>query len=145
MTDVFRKIETVRAADDLTAAFVASDSVLCLEYDFYTLLIDYTRAAAGGGVTWKVEFSLDDGDWYQASLCEADTAITGGDATSDVQREQFSYMSSSADQELFTFGPKEINQFAKYIRVSAVEAGQVDPGECGIQMVLTRRKQVAMN
>ena len=145
MTDLFRKITTVRAADDLTAKFVISDSILCLEYDFYTLLFDYTRAAVGGGVTWKVEFSLDDSVWYQASLCEEDTAITGSDATSDVQREQFSYLSSGADQESFAFGPREINQFAKYIRVSAIEAGQGDPGECGIEMVLTRRKQAAMN
>ena len=145
MTDVFRKITTVRAADDLTAAFVISDSILCLEYDFYALLFYYTLAAVGCGVTWKVEFSLDGTIWYQGSLYEADVLVAGSDATAGVQREQFSYLSSGANQEFFAFGPREINQFAKYVRVSAVEAGQVDPGECGIEMVLTRRKQAAMN
>jgi len=145
MTDVFRKIQEMRPTAVLTAEYVFTSSLTCLEFDYYSLLIDYERDAVGGGVTWKVEFSLDGTIWYQGSLYEADTLAAGSDATAGVQKEEFTYVSTGADQEFFVFGPREINQFAKYMRVGVIESGQGKVGDCGVTAVLTRRKQAAMN
>lgn len=146
MTDVFRKIVDARDTAVLTTAYVASNAILCLEYDFYTLLIDYERTAAGGAVLWKVEFSLDKTNWYQSSVYDAGAVASGSDTTSGVQREEFEYGGTANAAELFPFGPIEIDQFAKWMRVSVMEGGeQVDAGKCGVKVVLSRRKQKVMN
>jgi len=146
MTDEFRKIVEARETATLTQTYVASDSILCLEYDFYTLLIDYERAEAGGIVAWKVEFSLDGDDWYQSSVYDAGAVASGSDTTSAVQREEFEYGGTANEAELFPFGPIEIDQFAKYMRVSVMESGeQVNEGDCGVKIVFTRRKQKQAN
>ncbi len=143
MADQYRKREVIRTPAILTAAYVASDPVQCLEYDFFALLIRYVRGDAGGAVSWIVEYSQDGTSWYQSSLYEADTLAAGDDAESGVQREIFEYTSTGATAELFAFGTIEINQFAKFMRVSFVETGVVGtPGNCGAELILTRRKQV---
>jgi hypothetical protein len=148
MTDEFRKIVDARDTDTLEAAgaFDVSESIPCLEYDYYTLLIDYERGAAGGAVTWKVEFSLDGTSWYQSSIYDGGAVAVNTDTSSNVQREEFIYGATAAGQEFFPFGPVEIDQFAKWMRVSFAESGEVgSPGECGAKVVLTRRKQKTMN
>lgn len=146
MADVFRKIETARATATLTTSYVASDAIFCRDFDYYTLLIDYLRASVGGGVQWKVEFSLDGTTWYQSAIYDGGTVAVNNDTESAVQREEFVYGSTGAAAERFPYGPIELNQFATYMRVSVVEAGeQVDPGDCGVNVVLTRRKQKMNN
>jgi len=144
--DEYRKIVNARDTATLTQAYVASDAFLCLEYDFYTLLIDYKRAGAGGAVSWKVEFSLDGDDWYQSSVYDSGAVASGSDTTSAVQREEFEYGGTANEAEYFPFGPIEIDQFAKWMRISVMESGeQVSEGDCGVKVVLTRRKQKTMN
>ena len=149
MTDEFRKIVDVRDTDTLTLLYVASDAFLCLEYDFYTLLIDYQRVddVADGAVTWKVEFSLDGTDWYQSSIYDGGAVAVNSDTESNVQREEFTYGGTANEQEFFVYGPIEIDQFAKWMRVSVMEGGggQGEEGDCGVKAVLTRRKQKTMN
>lgn len=147
MTDEFRKIVEARETDTLTLSYVASDSIACLEYDYYTLLIDYERIVADGAVTWKVEFSLDGTDWYQSSIYDGGAVAVNSDTESNVQREEFTYGGTADEQEFFPFGPVEIDQFAKWMRVSVMEGGgdQGEEGECGVKVVLTRRKQKTMN
>lgn len=148
MTDKFRKISEIRETNTLEAAgaFDTPESVLCLEYDFFTLLIDYERGAAGGAVTWVTEFSLDGTVWYQSSIYDGGAVAINSDTESNVQREEVTYGGTAAAQEFFVYGPIEIDQFAKYMRVSFAESGQVgNPGECGATLVLSRRKQKTMN
>ena len=149
MSDVFRKIEEARETATLTGSYVASDAILCLEYDFYTLLIDYERAVADGAVTWKVEFSIEDTptNWYQSSIYDAGAVAVNTDTESNVQREEFTYGGTANAQEFFVYGPIEVDQFAKYMRVSVYESGgdQGEEGDCGVKVVLTRRKQKTMN
>ena len=147
MTDEFRKIIDVRDTATLTTSYVASDPIYCLEYDFFTLLIDYERAVGAGAVSWKVEFSLDGTDWYQSSIYDSGAVAANADTASNVQREEFTYGGTAAAQEFFTFGAIEIDQFAKWMRVSAMESGGGlgNEGDCGIKAVLTRRKQKTMN
>lgn len=147
MTDEFRKIVDARDTDTLTKSYVASDPITCLEYDFYTLLIDYQRASAAGAVTWMVEYSLDNSVWYQSSIYDGDTVTVNTDTNSSAQREEFTYGGTANEQEYFVFGPIELDQFAKYMRVSVKEGGgeQALDGECGVKIVLTRRKQKTMN
>jgi hypothetical protein len=147
MPDQYRKIVEARDTDTLSLVAEVSDSIFCLEYDFYTLLIDYERAVADGAVTWNVEFSLDGTDWYQSSVYDAGAVAVNSDTTSNVQREEFTYGGTAAAQEFFPFGPIEIDQFAKYMRFSVWESGgeQGEEGDCGVKVVLTRRKQMTKN
>lgn len=147
MADEFRKIVEARATATLTTSYVASDSIYCLEYDFLTLLVDYTRAIAGGSVVFKLEFSLDGTVWYQTSIYDSGAVAVNVDTTSTIQREEFEYGATGAAQELFLYGPIEIDQFAKYLRISVMEngGGLGNEGDCGVTVMLTRRKQKTMN
>jgi hypothetical protein len=144
MTDQYRKVVEARDTSILTLSPVASDPIFCLEYDFYTLLIDYERDFFDGAVGWIVEFSLDGTEWYQSSICDAGITAANADTTSSVQREEFVYGSTSANQEFFSFGPIEIDQLAKWMRVSVWENWKF-LGYCGVKIVLTRKKQMTMN
>jgi len=145
--DEFRKIVDVRDTATLTLDYVTSDSFLCLEYDFFTLLIDYERAVAAGAVTFKVEYSLDDTIWYQGTLYKDGGVVVNNDTESNIQREEITYGGTANEQEFFTSGVVEIDQFAKYMRISVMESGggQGEEGDCGIKCVLTRRKQKMIN
>jgi len=147
MTDVFRKIIDARDTATLTQDLVYSTAFLCLEYDFYTLLIDYERSVAGGAVTWVVEFSLDNANWYQTSIYDAGAVAANSDTASVVQREEFAYGGTANEPERFVFGPIEIDQFAKWMRIAVAESGggEQEEGDCGVKVVLTRRKQKTMN
>jgi len=147
MTDEFRKIVDARDTATLTLSYVASDPIYCLEYDFYALLIDYERTVAAGAVTWKVEFTLDGTDWYQSSIYDGGVVTVNLDTESNVQREEITYGGVANEQEFFVYGPIEIDQFAKWMRVSVMEGGgdQGEEGDCGVKAVLSRRKQKAMN
>ena len=145
--DEFRKIVDVRDTATLTQAYVVSDGFLCLEYDFFTLLIDYERAVAAGAVTFKVEYSLDNTIWYQGSIYKGGGVAVNADTVSNIQREEMVYGGTAAAQEFIPYGPIEIDQFAKYMRISAMESGggAGEEGDCGIKCVLTRRKQGMTN
>lgn len=147
MPDKYRKIEEIRETATLTTSAVLTDEIYCLEYDFFTLLIDYERAAADGAVSFYFEFSLDGDDWYRNSIYDGGTVTVNADTESNVQREEITYGGTAAAQEFFVYGPIQINQFAKYMRVAFYESGaeQQSEGDCGAQLVLTRRKQMTMN
>lgn len=142
----YRVIDDARDTLVLTAAYVATDAIYCLEWDYFTLLFDYERADATGTLQWKLEFSLDGTTWYQSSIYDGGTVTVNTDAESNVQREEFIYGGTANESETFVYGPVELNQFAKWMRVSVMEGTeQVNPGDCGLQVVLSRRKQKTMN
>lgn len=149
MTDVYRKIEEIRASVVLQAAGAFDPSpvsVLCLEYDFYTLLIDYERGDAAGAVTFYIEFSLDGTTWYRSSIYDGGAVAVNADTASNIQRETVTYGGTAAAQEFFVYGPIEVDQFAKYMRVLFAESGAIGkPGTCGATLLLSRRKQKTMN
>jgi hypothetical protein len=147
MTDEYRKIVDVRDLDTLTVSAVESDSVPCLEYDFFTLLVDYERADAAGAVSFYFEFSLDETDWYQNTIYDGGTVTVNTDTESNIQREEITYGGVANEQEFFVYGPIEIDQFAKYMRVAFYESGAAEQseGDCGAKLVLTRRKQKTQN
>lgn len=148
MTDVYRKTEYIRRTGALSAsgAYSVSEPVLCLEYDYFTLLIDYERQDAAGAVTFYIELSLDKATWYRSTIFDGGAVSANSDTTSNIQREAITYGGTDAVQEFFVYGAVEIDQFAKYIRVAFAESGAVsDPGDCGATLVLTRRKQKTMN
>lgn len=147
MADEYRKIVEVRETDTLTVTAVTTDSVPCLEYDFYTLLIDYERADAAGAVSFYAEYSLDGTVWYQNSIYDGGTVSVNADTESNIQREEITYGGTAAEQEFVVYGPVQLNQFAKYIRFGFYESGAAEQseGECGASLVLTRRKQTHNN
>jgi len=147
MPDDYRKITEVRETDTLTLLPVLTDSVYCLEYDYFTLLIDYERIVDDGAVSFYFEFSLDGTDWYRNSIYDGGTVTVNTDTDSNIQREEIIYGGVADEQEFFVYGPVQINQFAKYMRIAFYEAGggQGEEGDCGAKLVLTRRKQTTHN
>lgn len=141
----YRESEIVRASAVLDAVGVyrATDPVLCLEYDNWTLVLDYQRGLGGGAVSFYVEYRFEDtGEWYRSTIYDGGAVAANSDTASAIQRETFAYGATGAARESVVFGPHSIVQFAKYIRFAFAESGQVGaPGTCRAQLVLTRNKQ----
>ena len=141
------RIQEARAAAALPAAgaFDAAPAELyCPETDFVTLYITYTRGAAGGAVTFKLEVSprtTDSGtlqNWYQAAILAGGAVAANADTTSSTQREEIEYGATAAAAEMFVYGPVELRSTVERIRIPCAESGVVGtPGECHITAVFS--------
>lgn len=141
----YRESEIVRASAALPAAgaYGVTDPIYCLEFDNWTLVLDYQRGLGGGAVTFYVEYRFEDtGEWYRSTIYDGGAVAANADTASTIQRETFAYGATGAARESVIFGPHSIVQFAKHIRFGFAESGQVgSPGTCRAQLVLTRNKQ----
>jgi len=139
------RIQEARASAALPAAgaFDASPTELvCADMEFVLLYITYTRAGAGGAVTFKVEVSprtADDAtleDWYQAGILAGGAVAAGSDTTSAIQREEVEYQATGAGAETFVYGPIELRSNVERIRIPCAESGAVGtPGTVQITAV----------
>lgn len=141
----YRRFVEARDVSELTTTYVSTDEILCKEYDYLYLLFYYRRKNASGALKYKIEYSLDNVTWYQSTIYEGGAVTSGSDTESEVQREEFVYGGTGVPAETFVHGPIEINQSANYLRVAVLEDSQGDEGDCGLDVVLTRRKQEVFN
>jgi hypothetical protein len=142
--DAYRKSGLIRTSAILTNLYVTTESIHCLPYDYFTLLLEYGRGAADGAVSFYPEFSLTGGvsDWWRMGALEQDDIVVNTNADVMLQRAIYEYGGTANTHERVVFGPFPINQFAKFIRFAFTETGNVgSPGICGAYLVLTRGKQ----
>ena len=107
----------------------------CPSFDYVTLYVTYTRAAAGGAVTLRVDFSPDSTGtvWNRKTLYAPAVLAAGVDAASLEQRETITYTSTAAGAELSVLGPINLGGTAERIRIACAESGAVgNPGTCEI-------------
>ena len=95
----------------------------CNEYQEVTFLLAYTRRAAGGAVTHKVEFSLDKTNWFQASGTKSGLLAAGSDCVDLIQRVEVSYQATGAAIERVVTDSYKILGY--YFRLACKESGIV--------------------
>lgn len=143
MADLGKKVEVIRTTVALPAAGAFDPTptpVLCQEYNYFTLLINYERGDLGGAVAFYPEFSMDGTTWYRRTLYEADTLAINTDAESMIQAEIVIYGATDAAEEFIVYGPVELGEIANWIRIPFAESGVVGtPGDCGATLILTRK------
>lgn len=103
-----------------------------------TLYFTYTRGGAGGSFRWRIEVCPDEPavTWYRSSIYEAGVIVPGTDVMSRVQREEFEYIATGANAESFVFGPVQISDGARYVRIVAAEVGNVGaPGNLAVDVM----------
>lgn len=71
-------------------------------YEEITFLIEYTRAAAGGGFVMNVEASNDKVSWYQVGEVQAAAIVPGTDVIVSTQRATLSYQATGPSTERIT-------------------------------------------
>lgn len=140
------RLQEARASAALPAAgaFDASPTeMVCADMEFVALYVTYTRAAAGGAVTFKIETSPRTTDsltlenWYQATILAGGAVVGGADTTSLLQRDETQYTSTGAGAETFVL-PIALRSTAERLRVACAESGVVgNPGTVQITAVFS--------
>jgi hypothetical protein len=137
---VYTDQQTARTSAVLAAAGAwdaSPSSLISPSYDFVTLLVTYTRGAAGGAVDLRPEVSLDGSAWYRLSTYQTAGVVAGVDNANAIQRDDYiRYGSSGAGAQRFVIGPLAMRGAVDYFRVSARESGVVGtPGTCEVLAV----------
>ena len=70
-------------------------------YTDVTFLIEYTRAAAGGGVQFNVEASNDGLNWYTVAELQSAAIVAGADVSLPTQRAVCVYVATGVGTERF--------------------------------------------
>ncbi len=97
--------------------------------------ISYTRGGASGAVSYKVEFSNNQYNWFQSSAVSEGTTSLGSDTVSLTQRNEIKYQATGVSLER-VMSPNFIVS-GKFVRISAKESGAVGtPGTCAIEYFL---------
>jgi hypothetical protein len=86
-------------------------------------MLTYLRAAVGGSVSFKVEFSDDKVTWFQTSHLGAPTFTAAVDSVFGLQRAEVKYTSTSASQE--NFMSPSFTVAARWARISCKESGVI--------------------
>ena len=136
---------TFRAAAILPAAGVwdaAPAEVYVAGFENLTLYITYTRGGAAGAVNFRVDLSpyaVDVAgveDWFQTPIYDPDALVAGADATSALQREDFTYTAIGATAETFVY-TVPVAGAAERVRILCREIGNIGaPGDCHVVGVL---------
>lgn len=128
----------VRASGVLPAAgaYDSSPASIAVENaQELVFLIAYTRGAAGGAVTAKVEFSDDNVTWFQSGHLNAPVFAAGSDSVFGLQRAEVKYQATGAAQELFL--TPSFTVAARWCRISLKESGAVGtPGTASVRVQL---------
>ena len=133
------QVQTARAAAALSAAGAYDATPLelpCPGFKFVTLFLSYTRAGAGGAVTFRTEANPDaaGGTWFRGGLYDPGAVALGADTTSNLQREGITYGSTAAGAETFIYGPLEIQGGVERLRFPCAESGNLaNPGTVSIE------------
>lgn len=118
-------------------AFSTSAPIACNTFTQITFHFSYTRGAAGGAVTYKVEFtnSVTKNKWKQIAEFTPPAVVAGADSNVPTQRAQFTYTSTSANEEGFM--SPSLNVSANFVRISVAESGAVGtPGQVEVEYYL---------
>ena len=140
----YRRPVIARAVAALPAAGAWDAAPLELQVSWgvnVTMYFTYTEGGAGGAFRWRIEVCPDEPavTWYRSSIYEAGVVAPGGaDVVSLVQREEFEYDTTVlAATESFVYGPVQISDGARYLRIPAAEVGNVGaPGTLAIDVML---------
>ncbi len=128
----------VRASAILPAAgaYDTSPTTIAAENNSeFVFLISYTRGAAGGAVTAKVEFSDDGVTWFQTGHLNAPVFAAGSDSIFGLQRSVLNYQATGASQENFL--TPSFTVAARWCRISLKESGVVGtPGTASVRVQL---------
>lgn len=115
--------------------------VHCEEFDSVTLYICYTRGAAAGGVTLRIEGSPYTADaiaavntaaWFRVSQYAGAILAAGADSAARFQRESLTYQATGATQESWVYGPIALGRTCERMRVACAEVGAGAVGSCAI-------------
>lgn len=141
-------LQEARAVAALPAAgaWDASPTELFVsEATWLTIVLTYTRGAAGGAVDWQLEHSIysvlalapvPGNEWSEPTAYAVGAVVGGVDTQSLEQQEYITYESIAAGSETFTYGPVCLGGTVERIRIRARESGVVGtPGTCQIQIV----------
>lgn len=125
---------TARASAALPAAGAydsSPTSIATNNFNEFTPLFKYTRGGAAGAVTYKVEISNDNSNWYQIGELKSGTTTAGSDTVDLQQRAEISYTATSASAESFT-GPT-FTVAADWFRIVCKESGNAGaPGTLAV-------------
>lgn len=125
----FREITGVaRTSATLPAGAVYDTSPISIpvnQYKTITFHISYTRGAAGGAVTYKVEWSNDisvtSPQWFQMTEVQAPAIAAGSDVVDVTQRAEIRYQATGATVERFTSPTLAVS--GKFVRIVMRESG----------------------
>ena len=91
------------------------------------LFCSYTRGAASGAVTIRIEYSFDGTNWFQTSLMSNAAVTTGSNSSTNIQRNDVVYTSTAAGAETFIIWLTDIDSLVKInaqeIRLQVAESG----------------------
>lgn len=104
----------------------------CNTFKEISFLIRYTRGGGGGAITYKVEFSNDQVNWYQTAQFQAPAVVAGSDSIFLSQRNEIKYQATSANTEDFMTPTYTVP--SQFVRISAKESGTpLTPGSANIE------------
>ena len=128
----------IRAADTLPAAGAdwESDWIPCRNFMWATFYVHYQRGAAGGAVTFHLEFRIARyGGVYPMSAYAVGVVAAGVDTASLIQRENATYTTLAGPAEAVAWGPIELRGTVEDVRIVANETGDnANPGEFGVDV-----------
>jgi hypothetical protein len=132
----FVRTETALPA---AGAFSASGPIACNTYKQIAFQFNYSRGAAGGALTYKVEFtnSLTPSPilWKQTAQFDPPAIVAGTNTTIPTQRSQFKYTSTAAGREGFM--SPVFNVSGNFVQISVAESGAVGtPGTASVEIYL---------
>ena len=113
---------------------VAPIIIPCEGFEDIAFMIGYGRGAVGGAVSFRVEFSLNQLNWFQTCDVRAGTLFPGTDIADPMQAVEFQYVSTGVSD--FFLSPT-FNIAGKFCRISMRESGVVGtPGQAVAQYYL---------
>ena len=137
----FETPKIIRAESTLPAAgaFDTSAPIACNSFKQITFHFTYIRGAAGGALTYKVEFTNSltpsPGLWKQVAEFSPPAIVAGTDSLIPTQRTAFKYVSTAAGREGFM--SPAFNVSGNFVRISVAESGVViTPGEASVDIYL---------
>jgi len=129
---------TARASAALGAGYDAAPIELSTGGREWTLYnVGYTRGAAGGSISLKVERCTTVGGvdyWPQTSLISSGAVVPGVDTTSTMQEEEFDFQSTGAAIDYFCFAVRTYN--CHKIRIAGRESSGLAVGTSVVYAVL---------
>jgi hypothetical protein len=130
---------TARASAVLAAAYDAAPTEVPTGRAAWVLYtVAYTRGAAGGSVSMKLERCTTVGGvdyWPQTSLISSGAVVPGADTTSTVQEEEFDFQSSGAAIDYFCVAFRTYR--CHKIRLALRESSGLAVGTCHVLQLLS--------
>jgi hypothetical protein len=121
--EIFGVARTSAALPAAGAYDTAPISIVTNTYKEVSFKIGYTRGGAAGALTYKIEFSDDNVNWYQQAEIQAPTITPGSDEVDVTQRTEIKYVATGANQENFMSPTLAVS--GRWTRIVMRESGNV--------------------